>query len=116
MRIKCYCNLYVSSLLEKRKNEVIKRLMERKIQPDVTVITLAQGEQNQLEFFSTVFLKQHYYDEKELFVVGLASGEMDAAMMVADITQEVLNQTGTTDIKQYILHQQKLFKEGTAAR
>lgn len=114
MQIKCYCNLYVSDLLEKRKNQVIKGLMERKVQPNVTVLTLAQGEQNHLEFFSSVFLKQHYYDEKELFIVGIASGELDATMMVAEITQEVLDQTGTTDIKQYILEQQKIFEESRA--
>lgn len=116
MQIKCYCNLYVSDALKKRKNQVIKALMERKFQPDVTVITLAQAEQNHLEYYSSVFLKQPYYDGKQIFVVGLASGELDAADLVARIIQEVLDQTGATEIKGYILNQQKLFEEGNVKR
>lgn len=111
MRIKCYCNLYVSDALEKRKNKVLADLMNRKFRPGTSVITLSQGEQNHLEFFSSVFLKQHFYDEKEVFVVGIAGGYEDAAELVRKITEEVLVQTGSTDIRNYILENQKKSEE-----
>lgn len=114
MRIKCYCNLYVSDLLVKRKNRVLADLMERKPRPGIYVITLAQGAQNHLEFFSSLVLKQHFYDEKEMFVVGIADGYEDAAEMIRLITQEVLDETGNTDIRGFILKNQKKFEESRA--
>lgn len=114
MRIKCYCNLYVSSLLEKRRNKVLKGLMERALQPELTVITLARGEQNHLEFFSALFLRQHYYDEKEFFVVGLAEGDFDAVNLIEEIVREVVDVTGGTDIRGYITERQKEFEESRA--
>lgn len=112
MRIKCYCNLYVSELMQKQKNQIIKNLMERKLQPGITLITLANNERNHLEYFSSALLKQSFYDEKEIFLVGIAAGELDAAEMVREITQEVLDQTGGTEIRTYILDHQKKFEEG----
>lgn len=114
MRVKCYCNLYVSDILEKQKNKVIEDLMKRKPRPDICVITLAQGAQNHLEYFSTLILQQHFYDEKELFVIGIAEGREDAAEIVREITQEVLDETGGTDIRGYILEHQKNFEESRA--
>lgn len=86
-------------------------LMARKLHPQILVITLAQNEKNHLEFFSALLLKQHYYDKKELFIVGLAQGYEDAVELVRKITQEVLEETGNTDIREYILTHQKLFEE-----
>lgn len=114
MRIKCYSNLYVSELVKKRKNKVLTGLMEQKFQPGITVITLASGEQNHLEFFQAFMLRQHFYDEKELFVVGLAEGYEDAAELVEQIVQKVVDETGGTDIRSYILKEQKNFEESRA--
>ena len=114
MRIKCYSNLYVSESLKKRKDTVLTGLMERKLKPGVTVITLASGEQNHLEFFSSLMLQQHFYDEKDLFVVGLAKGYEDAAELIGQIVQEVLDETGGTDIRGSILKEQKNLEESRA--
>lgn len=38
-------------MLAEEKGKNSKRLKENKLQPQVYVITLSQGEQNQLEFF-----------------------------------------------------------------
>ena len=54
-QIEFYHNLYVSECWQKKKGKIVKRLKENKLQPQVYVITLSQGEQNQLEFFSSVF-------------------------------------------------------------
>lgn len=114
MRIKCYCDLFVSESLKNRKNKELMSLMDRKLQPGITVVTLAQGEQNHLEFFPALLLQQHFFDEKELFVVGLAEGDGDAAELIREITQKVLDETGETDIRGYILRKQKNFEESRA--
>lgn len=109
MRIKCYCDLYVSASLESKKNQILKNLMENKLQPAVYVLTLSQGEQNHLEFFSALLLKQHVFEHTDLFVVGIADGYDDAVYLVEEITQEVLDETGGTDIRGYIIEQQRQF-------
>lgn len=114
MRIKCYCNLYVSAILKNRKNKILTDWMNQKFQPGIFVITLSQGEQNHLEFFSAVFLQQHFYDEKKLFVVGIADGYTDAVELVRQITEDVLEQSGGTDIRTYILESQRNFEESRA--
>ena len=111
MRVKCFCNLFVSESLEKKKNQVIKELMEKKIHPSVYIIYLSQGEQNHLEFFSSALLKQHVFDNKTLFVVGIAKGYDDAMYLIEKITQQVLTETGGTDFRHYIVEQQKDFEE-----
>lgn len=103
--------MYVSDTLKRRQNKVLNDLMERKVHSGVSVITLAQGKQNHLEFFPALFLQQHFYDEEELFVVGLADGYYDAADLVRQITQEVLDETGGMDIRTYISEHQKIFEE-----
>ena len=69
--IEFYHNLYVSECWQKKKGKIVKRLKENKLQPQVYVITLSQGEQNQLEFFSSVLLKQSIFEHSKLFVIEL---------------------------------------------
>ena len=51
MQIKFYYNLYVSECWQEKKEKIIKRLKANRLQPQVYVVALSQGEQNQLEFF-----------------------------------------------------------------
>lgn len=111
MRIKCYCDLYVSEGLKKKKNAVIKKLMDRTLQSALYILTLTQGEQNHLEFFSALLLQQPAYDDRSLFVVGIADGYDAAMYLVEDIVQEVLDQTRGTDIRGFLLERQKKFEE-----
>lgn len=111
MQIECYCNLYVSRALETKKNRILLNLMERKWQRQIYVITLAQGEQNHLEFFSSLLLQQRIYNEKRMFVVGLAESYDAAAELVAQILQDVLDETGGTDIRRYILETDRMYHE-----
>lgn len=114
MRIKCYCDLYVSDGLQKKKQKVIKKLMDRALQSTLYVLTLAQGEQNHLEFFPAYLLQQPMYDDTLLFVIGIAEGYDAAMYLVEEITQEVLAQTGGTDIRRYLAGRQREFEEGQA--
>lgn len=111
MHVKCFCNLFVSESLKKRKNRIIKELMVQKFRPSVYIITLSQGEQNHLEFFSALLLQQHIFENEDLFVVGIANGYEDAIDLVEQIVQQVIAQTGGTDIRRYIVEQQKEFEE-----
>ncbi len=114
MRIKCYCDLYVSDGLKKKKQKVIRKLMERSLQPSLYVMTLAQGEQNHLEFFPAYLLQQPAYDDALVFVIGIAEGYDAAAYLVEEIIQEVLARTGGTDIRRFLTGRQREFEERQA--
>lgn len=107
MQIKFYCDLYVSECWREKENKIIKKLKENRIQPQVYIVALSQGDQNELEFFSSILLKQHVFDNAEVFVVGIANGYDEALFMVRDITKQIYTETGTADLRKYILERQK---------
>ena len=55
MQTKFFCDLYVSEGWEEKKLKLIKKLQKNKLQPSVYVITLSQGKQNHLEYYSKWF-------------------------------------------------------------
>jgi len=114
MRIKCYCDLYVSHGLKPKKNKILKKLMERTLQPSLYILTLARGEQNHLEFYPALLLQQPWYDEAEIFVVGIAEGYDAAVCLVEEIVRQVLEETGETDIRRFLAERQGRFEEGLA--
>lgn len=109
MNIRFYCDLYISEGWEKKQLKLMKKLMQNKLQPSVYVITLAQGRQNHLEFFSSVLLKQHVFKNTDLFVVGIANGYDDAVYIIEQITQQVFDATKTADIRGFLEERQKEF-------
>lgn len=59
MQVKFYCDLYISENWMNKKRKIMARLQKNRLQPAVYVIALSQGEQNQLEIFSAMLMKQH---------------------------------------------------------
>lgn len=111
MQIRCFCDLYVSEQFEKKKNQILKKLMERKIQKPFYLITLAQGKQNHLDIYSSLLLQQGVYDEETIFIVGIAEDYTSAMNLVECITQDTVEKTGGVEIRSYILEQQRRFEE-----
>lgn len=116
MNIRFYCDLYISDGWEKKQLKLMKKLMQNKLQPSVYVITLAQGRQNHLEFFSSVLLKQHLFEHSDLFIVGLANGYDDAIYMIEQITQQVFDETKTADIRGFLETRQAEFDQKIAGK
>ena len=50
--------------------------------------------------------KQEWYRDKDVFVVGLAKGYLQALELVRKIAEETVDKTGDADIRQYILKRQ----------
>lgn len=107
MQMKFYCDLYVSECWRRKKAKIIKKLKENRVQPQVYVVALAQGGQNELEFFSSILLKQHVFDNADIFVVGIADGYDEALAMVRDIVEEVYNTAGDAGLRTYIMNRQE---------
>jgi hypothetical protein len=112
MSINFYTDLYISKDLEIKKDSIIKKIKDKSVQPLIYVITLAQGEQNHLEFYSSLLLKQHFYENTPLFIVGLAIGYEGALSLVKHIVEDIYQKTADTDIRSYILNHQKEHEEG----
>ncbi len=75
------------------------------------VITLSQGEQNQLEFFSSVLLKQSIFEHSKLFVIGIADGYDEALFLVEEIVQDVYQETKSANARQFLLTDQAEYEK-----
>ena len=90
MRIRLYCDLYVSECWQEKKEKIIKRLVDNRLQP---------------------LLKQRIYKETELFVVGIAAGYWEAVSMIKDMTERVYKETGDANVRQFIMMRQEEFEK-----
>lgn len=111
MGMKFYCDLYVSECWQEKKERIIKRLKQNRLQPQVYVIALSQGKQNHLEFFSSVLLKQHIVRDAGLFVVGIADGYDEALSIIAAVTDQIYKETADADIRRFILNRQEEYEK-----
>lgn len=102
-----YKHLYWSEGLTKKKEKIIQKMDAGKLLPGIFLVTLAPGEQNQLEIHRYVLLLQPVLRREDIFVVGI-SGDYDEALeLVEEITQEVYNKTKGADIRSYILKREQ---------
>ncbi len=102
-----YKHLYLAKGIRK-KEKIIRKLEENKLQMNIHVITLARNEKNQLEIYHSMVLLQPNFPHDDLFVVGIAKGYEDAVEMVEEIAQEVYNKTKGADIRSYILEREQV--------
>lgn len=98
-----YRNLYVSEKLQKKKDKILDHLEHGRIQFQIYLIVLAENRQNHLEFFDAMMLQQHSFrNPDDIFLVGIADGYGEAVRLVEEIINDVLKETGRTDIRGYI--------------
>jgi len=101
-----YKYLYLADGIRK-KDKIIRKLEEKKLQMNIYVITLARNEKNHLEIYNSMVLRQPDFPYDDFFVVGIAKGYEDAVEMVEEIVQEVYNKTKGADIRSYILEREQ---------
>ena len=110
--MKYYHALYMSEELLSKKAEILDKFENDKWQIEKYLIVLAKNHKNHLEFLNSVLLIQKSINKDDLFVIGIANGEQGAMELIEKITQEVYDETESTDIRNYILQKQKEFEEG----
>ncbi len=101
-----YKYLYLADGIRK-KDKIIQRLEDKKLQLNIHVVTLARNEKNQLEIYNSMVLRQPDFPYDDFFVVGIAKGYEDAVEMVEEIAREVYNKTKGADIRSYILEREQ---------
>lgn len=102
--MKFYKYLYTCEKYKTKKDKICRKLKWNIGQLHVYVIALAQGE-DQLEIYHCALLKQKTFRRNPVFVVGIANGYGEAVELVRIIVQEILEKTGTANVKEYILEQ-----------
>ena len=93
----------VEAWKKKRRKEYLEK---KEFQFRVYLIALPENEKNQLEIYHSGMLNQEWYRDKDVFVVGLAKGYLQALELVRKIAEETVDKTGDADIRQYILKRQ----------
>lgn len=102
-----YKHMYFSEGLEKKRDKLVSKLENGKIQPTIHLILLPSNEKNQLEILHSVYLLQPDYPKDGLFVVGIADGYESALELVEKICQEVCDNTSGLNIRNYILKKEQ---------
>lgn len=107
--IKWYPNLYLDPVTEKKQNKIKRRMERRQINFKVYCIALASNEKNLLDIYCSNELLFQYYREKEMKIIGLASSRESAVRLVANIVNDVYQQTGRLDVRTFFQEEEKFF-------
>jgi len=109
--MKYYHKLYTDDELCLKWKEVQIKLKHDELLLNTYLIALTQNEANHLEFFDAVYVQKKMMNSEDLFVIGMAEGYKGAVSVVQKILQEVLCKTGGTNIRGYLLAQQRQYEE-----
>lgn len=102
-----YKHLYWSEDLEKKKDKILKKLENGRLQLGVSLVVLPKTDVNQLEILDAKLLRQPSYPSEELYVVAILSSYEDALEFVEKLLKEVYEATKGTDIREYILKKEQ---------
>lgn len=93
-------NLFVGPLAKKKQYKLMRRINQKKLSK-AYVLTFPSNPENILDIYSYLQLKQKYYDDKDIYIIGLACGKMEAYELAKDIIWEVYKSTGNFRVKDY---------------
>lgn len=107
VRMKFYKFLYVQEQLEKKKDKIIDKLMQKKVLLSCYVVALSSNPKNQLDIYSSRFLFQPGFPTEDLFVIAIVKSHDDAIEFVEKLVKDVYNETKRTDMRSYILEKEQ---------
>lgn len=96
-----YRNLYLGEAAEKKKYRLYRRINKRRLL-NAYVVALPSNEENVLDIYKYMELRQKHYAKREIFIIGLACGKDEAMELAAKIIGEVYQNTGTFKVRDYI--------------
>ena len=100
-----YKNLYVGASIQ-NPDEVTRKLQRGEGQFTIYVIALSPSKPgpgaNQIEILHCVNLQQPYYRSHPPYIIGIASGRIEAFELVKDMVQEAYEHTGSGDVRAYL--------------
>lgn len=100
--MKWYHNLYIGKTAKKKRYKIVWKVKHRAGMLGVYLITLASNKENLLDVIDSSILLQPHYKKEDIFIVGIACGYDEAVEVVTQIIQELYNETGDFNIRQYL--------------
>lgn len=105
--MKFFHNMYVSEALASRTDELILKIKQNIVTPNIYVITFASNPKNLLDIVLTRELLQPAYPKEDVKIIGLARGKKDAFALVEHIIGETYEKTGQFDVRAYLAGRQE---------
>lgn len=106
-------HLYTGDRASLREKELKAGIRDRKWSADTYVLMPASNPRDQVDILHANFLRQpHYRNQRELTIIGIASGKQDALNLLMRITDECVRLTGGADLRSYL--EKRIGEEGTA--
>jgi len=86
---------------DKIKKTLIKKLKKGKSVPFLYVVYISESKTDQLEIVESMQIGLPFFEERDLYIAGLAIGEDEALELIRQMVDTVYTETGSTDIKAY---------------
>ena len=96
-----YERLYMGEKAKKNRYSILQAVREEKTS-GYYIVTPASNERNLLDIYPASTLKQPYYKNSDLLIVGVAADYQDAAMLVGKIVGDVYKKTGGYDVGSFL--------------
>ena len=96
-----YERLYVGEKAQKDRYSIIQAVREEK-SSGYYILTLPSNKKNMLDIYPARTLKQPYYREQNLLILGIAADYQDAAILSATIIGDVYKKTGGYDVERFL--------------
>lgn len=96
-----YRNLYLGENAEKKKYRLYRRINKRRLW-NAYAVTLPSNDENVLDIYHFMELRQKAYKKRKIFIIGLACGREEALELAKNIIWEVWQNTGTFKVGDYI--------------
>ena len=96
-----YERLYVGEKAKKNRFSILQAVREEK-SSGYYILTPASNPKNLLDIYSAHALKQPYYKQQDLLIVGVAADYQDAAVRVGRIVGEVYKKTGGYEVGSFL--------------
>lgn len=100
MKIRFHRKLYKGRMVL-NAGKAVKMLSKGKTSPLLYCIVRSPDGRS-VELVSSGWFSQPWYEDREIYVVGIASGWKDGIELLSSIMQETVSGTGDTDIVRYL--------------
>lgn len=105
--MKFHSNLYIGEELRGREDEMIAALKSGRRPFFLYILAFSSTKDGQLDLFSSKMLSVPGYAEDDMMIVGLAAGKEDGLKLIRSITEETFAETGTCDIRSFLISRSK---------
>lgn len=99
-------NLYTTEKTKKLLPRIMHKLRNRKLQPEIWLVTIASNEQNLLDIFPSICYMQPMFVKMNPDIVGVAESEEAAKGLVLKIMEDMYREKENFDVRSYFVFQE----------